>query len=401
LEFGLFVQGYVPGPNAHDSEHEHTALVREMELVQAADRYGWKFAWLTEHHGLAEYSHLSANEVHAGYLAASTERIHIGSGIFNISPRVNHPVKVAEKVATLDHLTNRRFEFGTGRGSGSHEVATFNIADKDSTRAEYDEVIREIDRMWEQKDYTFHGEHFAIDTPHNVLPKPYAPGHPPFWLAVGSPPTWRKAGLLGVGALGFTFSAVSELEPRIADYKAGIAECADPVGQFVNDNAMVTSGVRCAADRERARAQATRVDSSYLATMVSLYHDTMPRPDIPAWPNPPTRLVDDDLDALIEGGYMLCGTPEDICEQLQAYTRIGIDQLCFGVPNGSSYEETLEMIELFGKHVIPEFDAAPDVISTDAYRARAVPKYPSFNHPPETIETVWTGAREGNGTPTG
>lgn len=70
MEFGLFVQGYVPGPKAHDTDAEHTALMREMELVQAADRHGWKFAWLTEHHGLAEYSHLASNEVHAGYLAA-------------------------------------------------------------------------------------------------------------------------------------------------------------------------------------------------------------------------------------------------------------------------------------------------------------------------------------------
>jgi len=220
MEFGLFMQGYLPGPSAHDSQCEHVELLGEMDLARAADRNGWKYVWLTEHHGLAEYSHLAANEVHAGYLAACTDRIHIGSGIFNISPRANHPVKVAEKVATLDHLTNRRFEFGTGRGAGSHEVATFDIDDKESTRAEYDEVIRELDRMWEQKDYTFSGEHFSMRVPHNVLPNPHAPGHPPFWLAVGSPATWKKAGLLGQGALGFTFSAISDLKPRIADYKA-------------------------------------------------------------------------------------------------------------------------------------------------------------------------------------
>ena len=220
MEFGLFMQGYLPGPSAHDSQCEHVELRGEMDLARAADRNGWKYVWLTEHHGLAEYSRLAANEVHAGYLAACTDRIHIGSGIFNISPRANHPVKVAEKVATLDHLTNRRFEFGTGRGAGSHEVATFDIDDKESTRAEYDEVIRELDRMWEQKDYTFSGEHLSMRVPHNVLPNPYAPGHPPFWLAVGSPATWKKAGLLGQGALGFTFSAISDLKPRIADYKA-------------------------------------------------------------------------------------------------------------------------------------------------------------------------------------
>jgi alkanesulfonate monooxygenase SsuD/methylene tetrahydromethanopterin reductase-like flavin-dependent oxidoreductase (luciferase family) len=389
MEFGLFLQGYLPGPGAHDPQREHEALAHEIEFAKAADRNGWKYVWLTEHHGLTEYSHLSANEVHAGYLAACTERIHIGAGIFNLSPRVNHPVKSAEKVATLDHLTNRRFEFGTGRGAGSHEVATFDIDDKDSTRAEYDEVIREIDRMWEQKDYTFSGEHFSMSTPHNVLPKPYAPGHPPFWLAVGSPPTWKKAGLLGQGALGFTFSSIHDLEPRIADYKQGISECTDPVGQFVNDNAMVTSGVYCASDRERAREQATRFGANYLITMVALYHDTMPRPGVPMWPAAPPTPSADDLDMLIRDGFLLCGTPEEICEQLDTHVRTGVDQLCFGVPNGLEQEESLEMIELFGKEVIPEFDKDP-VHSTDRYRAAAQPKFATFGAAPPAVETIWT-----------
>jgi len=389
VEFGLFVQGYVPGPDAHDPEHEHRALLGDMELARAADRTGWKYVWLTEHHALAEYSHLSANEVHAGYLAACTDRIHIGSGIFNLSPRVNHPVKTAEKVATLDHLTNRRFEFGTGRGAGSHEVATFDIDDKESTRAEYDEVVRELDRMWEQKDYTFAGEHFSMSTPHNVLPKPYGPGHPPFWLAVGSPATWKKAGLLGQGALGFTFASINDLKPRIADYKEGIAECSDPVGQFVNDNAMVTSGIYCSADRAKAREQATRFGANYLITMVALYHDTMPRPGVPQWPAAPPTPSADDLDVLIEQGFLLCGTPEEICEQLSVHVDVGMDQLCFGVPNGLEHEESLEMIELFGKEVIPEFDKDP-VHSTDRYRATATPKYPAFASEVPQVETIWT-----------
>jgi alkanesulfonate monooxygenase SsuD/methylene tetrahydromethanopterin reductase-like flavin-dependent oxidoreductase (luciferase family) len=180
MEFGIFLQGYLPGLQAHDTDSEHLALTREMELAQVADRNNFKFVWLTEHHGLTEYSHLASNEVHAGYLAGTTERIHIGAGIFNISPRVNHPVRTAEKVATLDHLTNRRFEFGTGRGAGSHEIATLNIHDKESTRADYDDVIYEIVRMWEQKDFTYHGTHWDMDVPPNVLPKPWGPGHPPF-----------------------------------------------------------------------------------------------------------------------------------------------------------------------------------------------------------------------------
>ena len=119
MEFGIFVQGYTPQFRQDvDPEAEHHALMNELELVKAADTAGFKYVWVTEHHFLHEYSHLSANEVFLGYLAHSTERIHLGSGIFNPLPQVNHPVKVAEKVAMLDHLSGGRVEFGTGQRRG-------------------------------------------------------------------------------------------------------------------------------------------------------------------------------------------------------------------------------------------------------------------------------------------
>jgi len=389
MEFSIFLQGYIPGPDAHDPDKEHQFLLKEMELAQAADRNNWKYVWLSEHHALPEYSHLSANEAVAGYLAASTERIHIGSGIFNLSPRVNHPVRTAEKVAMLDHLSNRRFEFGTGRGAGSHEVATFNIHDLGSTRSEYEEVVRELVRMWEQKDYTFQGKHFAVDTPHNILPKPNGQGHPPMWRAVGSPTTWREAGEAGMGALGFTFSSIKDMGPLIDSYKEAVAACTDPIGQFKNDNCMITSGVRCSLDRDKARAQATRPGGGYIVTLVTLYHDTFPRNPLAArWPNPPGSIAPESLDDIIQLGFGLCGTPEEVCEQLQPYVAAGIDQLGFGCPNDVSHEDALEMIETFGKHVIPEFDKDPQHL-TDKYRATAKPKFQTWNTEPPPLKTIW------------
>ena len=86
MEFGLFMQGYLPGPQAHDPAAEHNAFMQEIELAKLADKNNWKYVWLTEHHALPEYSHLSCNEAFAGYLGAVTDRIHVGSGIFNLSP---------------------------------------------------------------------------------------------------------------------------------------------------------------------------------------------------------------------------------------------------------------------------------------------------------------------------
>ena len=119
MEFGLFLNGYLPGPAAHDSESEHTMLMREMAYAIHADRFNWKYAWFGEHHALVEYSHMSAPETFFSYVTAQTEQIHVGSGIMNLSRPVNHPIRNAERVAMLDHVTNNRYEWGTGRGAGS------------------------------------------------------------------------------------------------------------------------------------------------------------------------------------------------------------------------------------------------------------------------------------------
>jgi alkanesulfonate monooxygenase SsuD/methylene tetrahydromethanopterin reductase-like flavin-dependent oxidoreductase (luciferase family) len=389
MEFGVFLNGYIPGPAAHESDLEHTELMREAEYVIFADKHNWKYAWLGEHHALTEYSHLSAPEVVMGYIAAQTDYIHLCSGITSLSPRKEHPARFAERAAMLDHFTNNRFEFGTGRGAGSHEIALFNILDKNSTKPEWEEVVREIPRMWEQVDYEYQGEHFTVPYPHNVLPKPYGKGHPPIWVACGNPPTFARAGELGIGAIAFNFEPIYALRGRIEAYKEGASRCTEPLGQFKNDNVMITNSVLCFEDRARAREAALRKGRGYLVSMVNLYHDTMPKSqDAITWPDPPISIRDlagDDpegmLDGLIEGGYMLCGTPDEVAEQITRWGDVGMDQLVFGLPiEGLHHDEVLEVLELFGDKVIPEFDSDRKH-STSYSREQARPKYDTFSHP--------------------
>ena len=74
MEFGIFSNGYTPGPAAHDSESEHTELLREAEYAILADKHNWKYIWFGEHHGLTEYSHMSAPASVKGWVARSEER---------------------------------------------------------------------------------------------------------------------------------------------------------------------------------------------------------------------------------------------------------------------------------------------------------------------------------------
>jgi alkanesulfonate monooxygenase SsuD/methylene tetrahydromethanopterin reductase-like flavin-dependent oxidoreductase (luciferase family) len=106
-------------------EAEHQVIMDDLSCMIAAEKAGFKYAVVPEHHFLDEYSHISGNVPALGCLAAKTERIHLLSGIMNPLPQITHPAKVAETVAMLDHLTGGRFEFGTGRGAGSYEILGF------------------------------------------------------------------------------------------------------------------------------------------------------------------------------------------------------------------------------------------------------------------------------------
>ena len=112
MEFGIFNSVCVLPRYAeqHGEAAEHDRIMDEIAYVEAADKAGFKYAWVTEHHFLTTYSHLSANESFMGFAAARTNNIHLGSGIFNITPPVNHPARIAERVAMLDHLSEGRFE---------------------------------------------------------------------------------------------------------------------------------------------------------------------------------------------------------------------------------------------------------------------------------------------------
>src|SRR2546422_6541077 len=123
MEFGIFLQGHVAARSlAANPDFEHQSLMNDVALAKAADESGFKYAWASEHHFLDEYSHLSASEVFLAYAAGVTERIHLGSAIWNLNPQVNHPYRIAERVTMMDHLSGGRFELGVGRGAGHHEV---------------------------------------------------------------------------------------------------------------------------------------------------------------------------------------------------------------------------------------------------------------------------------------
>jgi alkanesulfonate monooxygenase SsuD/methylene tetrahydromethanopterin reductase-like flavin-dependent oxidoreductase (luciferase family) len=362
MEFGVFIMGYTPQFRRDlDPDAEHHAFVNELDLVQAADRAGFKYVWVAEHHFLDEYSHLSANDAVLGYLAHATERIHIGSGIFNPLAQVNHPVKVAERVAMLDHLSDGRFEFGTGRGAGSHEILGFlhrdGITDTSATKEMWEETIAEFPKMWLQDEYPgFDGKWWSLP-PRKVLPKPWKKPHPPMWYAAGNTSSYAMAASKGLGVLGFSVQSIDQLAPVMESYKMAIPN-AEPIGAYVNDNIMVASGAEVAESRETAYGWATAPHNSYVGSQVFRYHDTFPHPpEVPMWPELIPDLTRDAIPSLVAAGRVI-GDPDDALKQCQRWEAAGADQLVFSL-GVAPQQQSIETIRLLGEYVIPKIDKDP------------------------------------------
>ncbi|HEX5614343.1 MAG TPA: LLM class flavin-dependent oxidoreductase [Acidimicrobiia bacterium] len=371
LEFGLFLGGYVPRLlSGNPVFTEHDRIMSELRLCEVADQHAWKYAWFTEHHFLTEYSHISANEVLMPYIAGRTERIHVGSGIINITPPVNHPARVAERVAMIDHISGGRFEFGTGRGSSTTEQAGFGITDPELTKEMFDEVVGEFKKMWRDGEYSFDGRFFSMPS-RNVLPKPHVKPHPPMWVAAGNPGTFEKAARMGLGVLCFTGGSPEKMAPLVELYKKTIAD-AEPVGEYVNNNVAVTTSFMCLEDSGEAREWMSRSGNGRQQSLVFKYLDTFPRPPwVPEWP---TEIADPTLEQIAAGaetGAAIVGTPDECAAGVQKWVDIGVDQLIMG-PSGSEYPHDLleRAVKLFGDEVIPRFDTDPEP-STARYRREA------------------------------
>jgi len=269
-------------------------------------------------------------------------------------------------------LSSGRFEFGTGRGAGSWEVGTFNL-ETSQTKEVWDEVIWEFKKMWESREYSFDGKFFQTP-PRNILPKPYGGGttHPPMWVAAGNPPTFEKAARHGMGVLGFNVEAAHAMKDRVDAYRAVIKD-ATPVGQYVNNNVMISSSMLCLEDGKRARQVMADSFMSYFFSLLFLYHDTFPLPEgAVRWPAVLPEPGLEGVEAMIESGMIVCGDPHEVKQQLEAFEYIGIDQLVFGGPNGIPFDVQRESIELFAREVMPHFDKNPGVWRSTQMRQGAV-----------------------------
>jgi alkanesulfonate monooxygenase SsuD/methylene tetrahydromethanopterin reductase-like flavin-dependent oxidoreductase (luciferase family) len=377
LEFGVF-QGASVGPRPWDVS-EPQRLRNDVEIGVAAEAAGFDSYWAPEHHCLEEYSHSSSSHLSCLAVGMRTSRIRLVTGIFNICPTINHPVRVAEQIAYIDIMTNGRIELGTGRGSGSTEVNTFGLRNED-TRAMWDEAIRAIPKMWTQDLFKWDGKYFSVPE-RCIVPRVVQKPHPPLWVTSSNPGTIEVAGKLGIGAAMFNFADPEVLRPLVEIYKGAIQK-AEPVGSFVYDKIMTIAPALCLDDGDRAR-ELYRSTTGMTNAHFSVYFDTIPQfadltKDVPR-PIAQSKLREMITDvkrhktghgAFAGGGVSpenlrkngICvGSPAEVIETIRRFEAVGFDKLVLIPVVGWNlpHEIVLESVKTLGEKVLPHFRRKP------------------------------------------
>ena len=212
MKFGLFHE--FP---CHGDFSQREVFAESFELVDEAERLGTDGIWLAEYHFLPQRSVLSSPVTVATAIAARTQRVRIGLAV-QVLP-LGNPVRMAEEIATLDHISQGRLDFGIGRSTFAFIYEGFGM-DFSESRGRFDECLEIILKGWTEDQFSYEGDFYKFENS-CVVPKPYQQPHPPISVGVTSAETFPMVGRMGYPILinpSRVFS-LAELKGYIGEYQ--------------------------------------------------------------------------------------------------------------------------------------------------------------------------------------
>jgi alkanesulfonate monooxygenase SsuD/methylene tetrahydromethanopterin reductase-like flavin-dependent oxidoreductase (luciferase family) len=393
MKFGLFYEHQLPKPydkDDWDADAEHKLLKDALDQLELADKLGFDYVFEVEHHFLEEYAHSTAPEVFLAAASQRTKNMRLGHGIALMPPRYNHPARVAERISTLDLVSDGRVEFGTGESASEMELGGFGV-DREEKKQMWEEATRQCVRMMTETPYPgYEGAYFGMPE-RNVIPKPLQKPHPPLWVASSRRETTMVAARLGMGSLGFAFETPDEANDRVQQYFELVREECTPIGVAINPALAVLSSLMCCPTDEEAIEKGVE-GTQFFSYSLGYYYSPLTGPShTPGRANVYRRFKDTPEDermgilgmrrrlggfgslgantedeepenevhralwrAAKRGGCI--GTPEFIRDTLLKYEAAHLDTMIFVAQSGArKHEDIMESIQLFGTKVLPEF----------------------------------------------
>ena len=361
----------------------HQLINETREATALLEELGFDYVWLGEHHlGLEGFGNMPSPLLLASDLASRTQRLRISFAC--LVPSLWHPLRLAEDIAVLDHLTEGRIEIGFGRGPWPRDTVPYHPnadpRDEPTSRQLMRENIEVLIKAWTNENFSHEGPNWTIpppDIPWNtpfgppdpdattpegvitkikLVPKPYQKPHPPLWGTVSSVSSLNQTAELGFKAVTWRPS-VLRIKEWCQKYAAIRSEREGRSFELGEDWAVMRNAY-VAPTMEQARRDS---ESAFLSAhgFVGSFHSS-PAQTLGFYMDPgeePTSDMRLDWDFLRER-QLLVGSPDNVAEGIHELHEVsGIDNLLINVAGGGemTHSNLMKSLELFGAKVMPRF----------------------------------------------
>jgi len=347
VHFGIFVEELRQGAT------QASAFRDIFELTERAEAWGIDCVWLGEIHFTPTRSVISASLQVASSIATRTRRLRVGTAV-QVLP-LNHPLRIAEEVATVDHISEGRFEFGIGRSGVVRTYDMYGVPYAES-QARFREALEIIRRAWTGEPFSYEGQFYRVDNA-TVAPRPYQTPHPPIRMATTSDETFPAAGRLGLPIfVGLRTTEIPDLQAQLAPYRQAWREA----GHQGEPSVYLRIPVYVSHTAEGAVEEPRESLASFFARQTDLARAAVGRAG--AGPADRRRFQAERMASLsyddILERKVAFGTPAGVIDRLvQLREELGIDGIVAELNPGGRIPPELETrsLELLAREVIPAF----------------------------------------------
>ncbi|MCU1637085.1 MAG: class flavin-dependent oxidoreductase [Cryobacterium sp.] len=350
MKFGIVTDGGMDGPEKLTYVEKYQQIVAE---AVAAEQAGFTLWGTSETHLFAPTTTVSAPDAIMGAVAVLTSTLKLRYMTLPIP--YHHPVQAAERISTLDVLSNGRVEVASARGNNVDFFEVLGI-DASRTRDIWKEGLHAIAALLRDENVDFNGEFskFKGVTIHPKLPTPRVP--PLYSVATGLE-SHKATGNLGIGDMAWDgYFGWRYLEDCFNTYKTALKD-AEPVGDEVLDSfSYFATATAVRATRAQALADVEPRAFSFVDLIMRAYGKVASQPSYEYYEDLQTvKKNQRDLPSLMKHGpSVMAGTPEDVLDTCKRLERLGVNEIVLSV-DGISGESHRTTIEMFGKYIIPEF----------------------------------------------
>ena len=337
-------------PDSMSAADDGRVIDETLQEARLTDALGFDTIWLAEHHfdGIVAYVDPVA---FAAALAVATTKARIGFAVAQMA--LHHPIRMAEQVALIDHISKGRLIVGLGRGT-AYNIYDYQGYGIDHTEAQerFEEAEAIMFEAWKGQAFEHHGKFFDLKLP-ELRPSVFTRPHPYVIRAAAT-----EHGMLDIARRGNPFmmnvQSNAVTAQRMALYQQTLRELGmdEPNVAAKTDECWVWRNVFVAETDAEAERIAVPAFIEMHEHRVAMRKHIYAEQGASILPMPPAGAAQP-AHASVEHA-LVYGSPATVAEKLAPLKATGVGGLIMQFRLGPmNYEQTAASLTLFNDKVIP------------------------------------------------